>query len=161
MTTFNRLPALHAAHFGCQVPKALASGIICTHFVVHSQLTFAFIEKGFSVTKLESWFKTIGSSWPRQARALLRWNSGQLCLLLTTILSCGTMGQSCPTVRTTDQSKAWRLGGGPDFSPPKLTAHTTCVTCPCNMDKVFWFYTGDRTPLFIIIFCNVFFPSQL
>ena len=40
---------------------------------------------------------TIGGSRPGQARALPWWNSGQL--LLTTILCCGMMGQSPPTVK--------------------------------------------------------------
>ena len=44
------------------------------------------------------------------------------------------MGQSCLTVRTTDQSKARQLGGGTGiFSTHKLTARTACVTCPGNL----------------------------
>ena len=41
------------------------------------------------------------------------------------------MGQSHPTVRTTDQSKARRLEGGTEFfSTHKLTA---CAACPGNL----------------------------
>ena len=51
-----------------------------------------------------------------------------------TILSCGTMGQSPPTVRTTDQSKVRRLGGGTGFfSTHKLKVHTVHVACPDNL----------------------------
>ena len=40
------------------------------------------------------------------------------------------MGQSRPTVRTTDQSKARRLGGGTDFfSTHGLTARAARVAC--------------------------------
>ena len=59
---------------------------------------------------------------------------GQLCLLLTTILSCGTTGQSRPTVRTTDQSKARRLGGGTGFfSTHKLTTCTVWMAFLGNL----------------------------
>ena len=51
-----------------------------------------------------------------------------------TVLSCGVTGQSRPTVRTTDQSTARRLGGEMGFFPThKLTTRTTCVACPGNL----------------------------
>ena len=50
-----------------------------------------------------------------------------------TILSCGMMGQSRQTVRTTDQYKARRLGGGTRFfSTHKLTVRAARVASPGN-----------------------------
>ena len=46
------------------------------------------------------------------------------------------MGQSRPTVRKTDQSKARGFGGGGGdgfFSAHKLTTRAACVACPCNL----------------------------
>ena len=44
------------------------------------------------------------------------------------------MGQSRSTVRTTDQSKAWQLGGGTGFfSTHKPTVRTARVACPGNL----------------------------
>ena len=44
------------------------------------------------------------------------------------------IGESCPTVRTTDQSKARWLGGGTGFfSTHKLTACTARIACPDNL----------------------------
>ena len=73
----------------------------------------------------------------------------KLCLLLTTILSCGTMGQSPPTVKTTDQSKARWLGGGTGFfsthNPTMCTARVACqgnlaaLKPPLYMLKVYYF----------------------
>ena len=60
--------------------------------------------------------------------------SCQLGLLLTTALSCGMMGHSRPTVRTTDQSKARRLGGGTGFfSTHKLTTCTVWMAFLGNL----------------------------
>ena len=55
-------------------------------------------------SQLEIENKRLRESNPDQA-ALPGQNSGQLCLLPTTILSRGTVGQSRSTVRTTDESK--------------------------------------------------------
>ena len=77
----------------------------------------------------------ISGSRPRQA-----WNCpGKILVncaycLPRTILSCGMMGQTRLTVRTTDQSKAQWLGGRTGFfSTHKLKAHVACVACPDNL----------------------------
>ena len=49
-----------------------------------------------------------------------------VCLLLTTILSCGTMG-----AELSDSNGTTELGGGTGFfSTHKLTARITCISCP-------------------------------
>ena len=57
--------------------------------------------------------------------------------MLTTILSCETMHGTEPSdIRTTDQSKAQRLGGSLRtgfFSTHKLTTHAACLDCPGNL----------------------------
>ena len=87
----------------------------------------------------------IGSFRPGQAQALPGYNSVQLCLLLTTILSCGTMGQIPPTVRTTDQSKAGWLGGWTTFfSTHKPTMRAAHVACQGNLAAL-------KPPLYMLI----------
>ena len=65
-----------------------------------------------------------------------------------TILSCETMGESRLTVRTTDQSKARRIGGGTRFfSTHKLTSHATCVAC-LGSEFFLGHFSGELTRLF-------------
>ena len=49
-------------------------------------------------------------------------------IMLIACLPLYCLGQRCPTVRTTDQFKAWQLGGGTRFfSTHKLTTRAACA----------------------------------
>ena len=88
------------------------------------------------------------------------------------ILSCGTVRQSPPTVRTTDQSTV--RGRDQIFSTHKLTAHTVGVTCPGNLAALKlplhhcsatelnnWTATSFHNPLYVCISAQVVLEAWL
>ena len=73
----------------------------------------------------------------RESPGIARVKFWSTVLIAHHYIVCGTMGQSSQTVRTTDQSKAWRSGGGTEFfSTLKLTTRTAHVTCPGNLEAL-------------------------